>query len=305
MKELISTIQSLIGKVEDGKITQAEMEQLVADARELNERLIVLRYKVYEQGIFELNPIQEPEAEVELPEFELNLEMSDEQQNININEALEREGSEEFDEEKALSETLNNMLDDLSKEELEDTIDQSQGSFQQEDSNQSNSDLFTSGTNLDEPNMGLKFNETEENEHIIEESTIITSTFDQDNNIETQEISRHQTSVVETDETTTIIETEETTMVTIVENQVQEDGALTEKVISEAETNEGSMSELSIENSELLDKLKTIEKSIRINYSIVPQSCCRIIRITLHFILINDFLLKFQLLFRLLNFMLV
>ena len=74
MKELVSTIQSLLAKVEEGNISQVEMEQLVADARELNERLIVLRYKVYEQGIFEIQPTVNQEAEVELPEIELNLE---------------------------------------------------------------------------------------------------------------------------------------------------------------------------------------------------------------------------------------
>ena len=64
MRELVSTLQSLLGKIEEGTITQAEMEQMVADARELNERLIVLRYKIYEQGIFEIPTAPQQELEV-------------------------------------------------------------------------------------------------------------------------------------------------------------------------------------------------------------------------------------------------
>lgn len=76
MKELVSNIQSLLNKLEEGNITREEMEQMVVDARELNERLIVLRYKVYEQGIFEELPsASQPE---ELPEIELDLVFTEE-----------------------------------------------------------------------------------------------------------------------------------------------------------------------------------------------------------------------------------
>ena len=118
MRELVSTLQSLLGKIEEGTITQAEMEQMVADARELNERLIVLRYKIYEQGIFEVPTAPQQELEVELPEIELNLEINDEPQNTEISEGLQNIASEEFDEDHAFSEALNEAIKDFTPEEL-------------------------------------------------------------------------------------------------------------------------------------------------------------------------------------------
>jgi len=263
MKELVSTIQSLLSKVEEGNITQTEMEQLVADARELNERLIVLRYKVYEQGIFEVPSINEKEVEVELPEIDINLEITDEPQAEIANEADESTISEEFDEDHALSEVMNSMLNDLSNDDIE-SINTSLTDNTVENSS-TNSDLFSSEEPTSEPALDLNFEEEEEleqeeteDEEIIEENTIISSSFDDESNSETQEITHHQTSVIETEESTTIIEREETTTITTFENPIEE----TETPQAELPSSSG--------DSETENKLKTIEKSLRINYSIVP-----------------------------------
>jgi hypothetical protein len=271
MKELVSTIQSLLVKVEEGNISQIEMEQLVADARELNERLIVLRYKVYEQGIFEIQPTATQETEVELPEIELNLEITDNSQEVDLSEAVESKNVEEFDEGHALSQVLNSSLDDFSKEELEEIIPSNPVSSETIVENPSNSDLFSSETPTDEPSIELSFEDEPENdEQIIEESTSIRSTFNEETNSETQEISHHQTSVIETEESTTIIETEETISITVVENSTEENESVMSNESIENASSIGEERAVPSGNTEIEIKLKSIEQSLRINYSIVP-----------------------------------
>jgi hypothetical protein len=247
MKELVSTIQSLLLKVEEGNITQTEMEQLVADARELNERLIVLRYKVYEQGIFEVPSVVEQEVEVELPEIDLNIGLNEEIEETSNIESVEK--------------------DKVSPEEIELPISE-KTEFNPEV--ELDVDLFSAEVPNEEPTVELNFDEEEEldeeekeeeeqqDEQIIEEITIISTSFDEESNSEIQEITHHQTSVIETGESTTIIETEETTTITTFENQVEEN-----------ETPQVEVSSSSVD-SETENKLKSIEKSLRINYSIVP-----------------------------------
>ncbi len=234
MKELVSTIQSLLVKVEEGNITQAEMEQLVSDARELNERLIVLRYKVYEQGIFEVESAVNQETEVDIPEIEINIQINDES-----DDSISNEGTKD-----------NVSLNAIELQFTEPT--------NQSLDNQTNMDSVASSSPVEERALELNFEEESDEEQILEESTIIRSTFDEETNSETQEIKHHQTSLIESEESTTIIETEETTTITTFENSVEE--------------NEEPQAEKPIEsgNSETQNKLKSIEKSLRINYSIVP-----------------------------------
>jgi hypothetical protein len=268
MRELVSTLQSLLGKIEEGTITQAEMEQMVADARELNERLIVLRYKIYEQGIFEIPTAPQQELEVELPEIELNLEINDEPQNTEISEGLQNIATEEFDEDHAFSEALNEAIKDFTPEELNFEPTQNEVPSSPEVNNPLNSELFSSELNDDEPTVGLNF-ENQEEEQIIHESTVISTSFDEETNSEVQEITHQQTSVIESKETTTFIETEETTKITVIENQEENVHVTTNEPITN-ESNPIAQSQVSTSDSGTENKLKSIEQSIRINYSIVP-----------------------------------
>ncbi len=270
MRELVSTIQSLLGKIEEGTITQTEMEQLVADARELNERLIVLRYKVYEQGIFEIPTAPQQELEVELPEIELNLEINDEPQTIEINEGNQNIASEEFDEDHAFSEALNEAIKDFTPEELNFLTTQNEvpSSPEVEINNPMNSDLFSSDLNNEEPTVELNF-EKQVEEQIIHESTFISTSFDEETNSEVQEITHQQTSVIESEETTTFIESEETTKITVIENQDENEHVTTNETIIN-DFNPIAQSQVSTSDSGTENKLKSIEQSIRINYSIVP-----------------------------------
>ena len=80
MKTILSNLTERLSLLESGKLTQAEMELFVEDSKELYERLIILRYKLYETNVFVPQAIVEPtlmeqEApeipEVEKPTFDL------------------------------------------------------------------------------------------------------------------------------------------------------------------------------------------------------------------------------------------
>ena len=51
MKELVSAIENGLKKITKGNITLIELEETVASSRELYERLLIVRYKVYENSI--------------------------------------------------------------------------------------------------------------------------------------------------------------------------------------------------------------------------------------------------------------
>jgi hypothetical protein len=51
MKSLITAIESSLEKIENGSIELAELETMVNQSRELYERLVVVRYKVYADSV--------------------------------------------------------------------------------------------------------------------------------------------------------------------------------------------------------------------------------------------------------------
>ena len=51
MKELVSAIENGLKKISKGNITLIELEETLASSRELYERLLIVRYKVYENSI--------------------------------------------------------------------------------------------------------------------------------------------------------------------------------------------------------------------------------------------------------------
>lgn len=52
MKSLLTKLEKGIKKLNDGAISSIEMDEIVQSAREIHERLLVIRYKLYEQQIF-------------------------------------------------------------------------------------------------------------------------------------------------------------------------------------------------------------------------------------------------------------
>lgn len=87
MKTILSNLTERLSLLESGHLTQSEMELLVEDSKELYERLIILRYKLYETNVFvpqaTVEPMfSEPSSpmmdEVETPAFDL-FEMGEEE----------------------------------------------------------------------------------------------------------------------------------------------------------------------------------------------------------------------------------
>jgi hypothetical protein len=72
MKELVSAIENGLKKISKGNITLIELEETVASSRELYERLLIVRYKVYENSI--LANVESEELEVVDKETEVKKE---------------------------------------------------------------------------------------------------------------------------------------------------------------------------------------------------------------------------------------
>lgn len=244
MKELVSNIQSLLNKLEEGNITREEMEQMVVDARELNERLIVLRYKVYEQGIFEELPsASEPE---ELPEIELDLVFTE-------------ESTEENEESQPEIDLIVELTEDLI-EETSEPHSEIENISEQDDEIEIG--LFSAEEEFESPNNQPTESEEGldalENEELVSEHTSFSTHYDEESKTETEEITHEETSIIESEDSTMIIEHVETTTVTTIHNSTDE--------IQESEPEKASSSA----SSDTENKLKSVERNLRINYSIVP-----------------------------------
>ena len=72
MKELVSAIENGLKKISKGNITRIELEETLASSRELYERLLIVRYKVYENSI--LADKESEELEVVYKETEVKKE---------------------------------------------------------------------------------------------------------------------------------------------------------------------------------------------------------------------------------------
>ena len=244
MKELVSNIQSLLNKLEEGNITREEMEQMVVDARELNERLIVLRYKVYEQGIFEELPsASQPE---ELPEIELDLVFTE-------------ESTEENEESQPEIDLIVELTEDLI-EETSEPHSEIENISEQDDEIEIG--LFSAEEEFESPNNQPTESEEGldalENEELVSEHTSFSTHYDEESKTETEEITHEETSIIESEDSTMIIEHVETTTVTTIHNSTDE--------IQESEPEKASSSS----SSDTENKLKSVERNLRINYSIVP-----------------------------------
>lgn len=96
MSELVKNISQKLESLEKGQLPAEEIDQLANDARELNERLVVLRYKAYEKQLIVKPVAQESKKEEErvIEGFKLSLSTPDPQQ-INLIDVIEEESSEQ------------------------------------------------------------------------------------------------------------------------------------------------------------------------------------------------------------------
>ncbi len=138
MKTILSNLTERLSLLESGKLTQAEMELFVEDSKELYERLIILRYKLYETNVFVPHAIVEPTLveqdapeipEVEKPTFDLfDMEeeetISDEEDEIdaievglfNIGDETPEVSTEVYEEQEQQIETEEEEVEDVLEE---------------------------------------------------------------------------------------------------------------------------------------------------------------------------------------------
>jgi hypothetical protein len=74
MKELVSAIENGLKKISKGNITLIELEETLASSRELYERLLIVRYKVYENSIL----ANEESEELEIADKETEVKKEEE-----------------------------------------------------------------------------------------------------------------------------------------------------------------------------------------------------------------------------------
>lgn len=92
MKELVSSIENGLKKISKGNITLIELEETVASSRELYERLLIVRYKVYENSILsneeseELEVVEKQKEEKTIPEENKDIEIIFEEETNDIAE---------------------------------------------------------------------------------------------------------------------------------------------------------------------------------------------------------------------------
>jgi hypothetical protein len=115
IKTILGHLQNGVDKLESGQLTPEDMELLVEDAKELYERMIILRYKIYETNVLGVREpvisasLRQPEIETPIdlfgaideptpaPEFEVTF-ASDESEHSNeaiFNDELEDELEDE------------------------------------------------------------------------------------------------------------------------------------------------------------------------------------------------------------------
>lgn len=142
IKTILGHLQNGVDKLESGHLSPEDMELLVEDAKELYERLIILRYKIYETNVLGVKEpvisasLRQPEIETPIdlfgsmaepspePEFEVTFANGEEEhheqetQEEVIEEKIVEEEEEVFDDEQEEEEEI---VDEV-EEEVEDEI---------------------------------------------------------------------------------------------------------------------------------------------------------------------------------------
>jgi len=135
IKTILGHLQNGVDKLESGQLTPEDMELLVEDAKELYERLIILRYKIYETNVLGVNEpvisasLRQPEIETPIdlfgsmaeprpePEFEVTFASGEEEVE---EEVVEDEVEEEVVEEESEDEDEDEIIEDEVEESEEE-----------------------------------------------------------------------------------------------------------------------------------------------------------------------------------------
>lgn len=146
IKTILGHLESGLEKLESGQLSPEDMELLVEDAKELYERMVIMRYKIYETNVLGVSApvvsasIRQPEIETPIdlfgaidlgsePEFEVTFANEDpiiEEEKVSY--PLELDDEEETEEEEVIENSF------ASVDELEEEDEQEEeGSFLDQD----------------------------------------------------------------------------------------------------------------------------------------------------------------------------
>lgn len=187
IKTILGHLQTGVEKLESGSLSPEDMELLVEDAKELYERMVILRYKIYETNVLGVNEpvisasirqteietpidlfgsIEEPTIAPE-PEFEVTFANgeADTQEEEIYNEEWQEEDEEEEIEEQEVEEPI------LEEEEIEEPLNTFERPIQDEEPFQEVSEepIQTFADIIQEE---VEVNEIEESEDADEEETV-------------------------------------------------------------------------------------------------------------------------------------
>ena len=126
IKTILGHLQNGVEKIESGQLSPEDMELLVEDAKELYERMVILRYKIYETNVL---GVKEPviTARIRQTEIESPIDLfgvvdeptQDPKFEINYSNDLTNESSTEADEHTIIEEENFLADEDQSEEEIE------------------------------------------------------------------------------------------------------------------------------------------------------------------------------------------
>jgi len=126
IKTILGHLQNGVEKIESGQLSPEDMELLVEDAKELYERMVILRYKIYETNVL---GVKEPviTASIRQTEIESPIDLfgvvdeptQDPKFEINYSNDLTNESSTEADEHTIIEEENFLADEDQSEEEIE------------------------------------------------------------------------------------------------------------------------------------------------------------------------------------------
>lgn len=127
-EEIIKSIETHFEHMQQGKMSMDDLELLVEQARELYERVLILRYKAYEEKVFgEVKEVLQASTVEDGLSFEHQVEVKEELHDFNTTALVEKEDEVAQEEEKSgepvfdfsLFEEPNNEAQELQQEELQ------------------------------------------------------------------------------------------------------------------------------------------------------------------------------------------
>lgn len=172
IKTILGHLESGLEKLESGQLSPEDMELLVEDAKELYERMVIMRYKIYETNVLGVSApvvsasIRQPEIETPIdlfgaidlgsePEFEVTFANEDpiiEEEKVSY--PLELDDEEETEEEEVIENSFASV-DEPEVEEEQEEEETTENSFASVDELEEEEEQEEEGSFLDQDESSL------------------------------------------------------------------------------------------------------------------------------------------------------